>query len=265
MQIKAIQNFQGVVHMKRFTIFIFSVILLTLQSICFAGIRDYPRVAVLEFSNDSMVADMTVNDTKSVTDRMVEALVDCERFNVMERRQLKALADEHHLNMTGLIDPASAAQIGRMLGVQYLVFGNIAAVSNKESEVGYTHSTGGSASNQQHQVFASVTARFVEVETGRIVLAAHGFGRSTSTKTEIAFNQRKHNRYQTTATDPVTGLEDVAEADDVTTSTHTIKLGSETFSSVQVHNALYKAIVDLVEGKSGFVAKLDGKAKKRKI
>ena len=251
--------------MKRFANVFFSLLLLTMHSICFAGLHDYPRIAVLEFSNDSMVADMTINDTKSVTDRMVEALVDCDRFNVMERRQLQALAKEHHLNMTGLVDPSTAAQVGKMLGVQYLVIGNIAAISNKESEVGYSNSTYGNAGNQQHQVFASVTARFVEIETGRIVLAAHGFGRSTSTKTEISFNKRKHNRYQTTTSDPETGLEDISEADDVSVTNHTIRLGSETFSSVQVHNALFKAIVDLVEGKSGFVAKMDGKAKKRKI
>lgn len=251
--------------MKRFSVLIFSLVLLALHSVCFAGLHDYPRIAVLEFSNDSMVSDFTVNDTKSVTDRMVEALVDCDRFNVMERRQLQALANEHHLNMTGLIDPSSAAQVGKMLGVQYIVIGNIAAISNKESEVGYTNSTYGSAGNQQHQVFASVTARFVEIETGRIVLAAHGFGRSTSTKTEISFNKRKHNRYETTTSDPVTGLEDVGQADDISVTNHTIRLGSETFSSVQVHNALFKAIVDMVDGKSGFVAKMDGKAKKRRI
>lgn len=251
--------------MKRFAFLFFSVLLLALHSVCFAGLHDYPRIAVLEFSNDSMVSDFTLNDTKSVTDRMVEALVDCDRFNVMERRQLKALADEHHLNMTGLVDPSSAVQIGKMLGVQYLVFGNIAAISNKESEVGYTHSTYGSAGNQQHQVFASITARIVEIETGRIVLAAHGFGRSTSTKTEISFNKQKHNRRETTTTDPETGLEDISQVDDVSVTNHTIRLGSETFSSVQVHNALFKAIIDCVEGKSGFIAKMDGKAKKRKI
>ncbi|MBR1374364.1 hypothetical protein IJ556_07960, partial [bacterium] len=141
---------------------------------------------------------------------------------------------------------------------------NIASISNKEGVVGYEHSTYGGASNNQHQVIANVTARIVEVQTGRIVLAAHGSGRSTSTNTEIVFNKRKHDRYQTTKTDPETGYEEIEDADNISTTTHTIKLGSETFSSVQVHNALYKAVVDTVDGKFGFVTKLDGRGKKMK-
>ncbi len=215
-----------------------------MHSVCFAGLQDYPRIAVMEFSNDSMVSDFTINDTRSVTEWMVQALVDCGRFNVIESLELSAILNEHHLNMTGLINPDSAAQIGKLLGVQYLVIGNIVAVSNKESEVGYSYSEYGSVGNEQHQVFASVSARIVEIETGRIVMASRGMGRSTSTKTEISFNKRK-------------------EADNVSVTNHTIRLGTETFSSVQIHNALFKATIDCVEGKSGFVAKMDGKAKKR--
>ena len=250
--------------MRKILLTLVVAIFILLHGTCSAGLNDYPRVAVLETTNDSMVADINVNDTKSVTNYVIEALLDSGRFNVMERSQLQALAREHHLNMTGLIDVASAPQIGKMLGVEYLIISNIASISNKEGVVGYEHSTYGGASNNQHQVIANITARIVEVQTGRIVMAAHGSGRSTSTNTEISFNRRKHDRHQTTATDPLTGLEDVEDADSISTTTHTIKLGSETFSSVQVHNALYKAVIDTVDGKFGFVTKLDGRGKKMK-
>lgn len=250
--------------MKKLLLLLLVTACLLLHGTCLAGLNDYPRVAVLDVTNDSMVADINVNDTKSVTNYVIEALLDSGRFNVMERSQLQALAREHHLNMTGLVDISTSPQIGKMLGVEYLVISNIASISNKEGVVGYEHSTYGGASNNQHQVIANITARIVEVQTGRIVLAAHGSGRSTSTNTEIVFNKRKRDRYQTTSTDPLTGLEDVEDADSITTTTHTIKLGSETFSSVQVHNALYKAVVDTVDGKFGFVTKLDGRGKKMK-
>ena len=250
--------------MKRLLLTFLVAFFMSLHGSCTAGLNDYPRVAVLEVTNDSMVADINVNDTKSVTNYVIEALLDSGRFNVMERSQLQALAQEHHLNMTGMVDIASAPQVGRMLGVEYLVISNIASISNKEGVVGYEHSTYGGASNNQHQVIANVTARIVEVQTGRIVLAAHGSGRSTSTNTEIVFNKRKHDRHQTTTTNPETGMEDIEDADSISTTTHTIKLGSETFSSVQVHNALYKAVVDTVDGKFGFVTKLDGRGKKMK-
>lgn len=118
--------------MSKILLTLLIIVFMSLPGICSAGLNDYPRVAVLETTNDSMVADINVNDTKSVTNYVIEALLDSGRFNVMERSQLQALAREHHLNMTGLIDVASAPQIGKMLGVEYLIISNIASISNKE-------------------------------------------------------------------------------------------------------------------------------------
>ena len=77
------------------------------------------------------------------------------------------------------------------------------------------------------------------------------------------------NKTKTTTTETTgstsDGEEFIQEGQDISTVSHTIKIGAYQFSQVQVRNALYKAVNDLVNGKYGLLAKLDGTAKKRKV
>src|ERR1700733_16261592 len=46
-------------------------------------------------------------------------------FDVVDRTHLKALLQEHKLATTGLIDPATARELGRLAGVETLVTGTL--------------------------------------------------------------------------------------------------------------------------------------------
>lgn len=220
---------------------------LLVSSTCFAGLNDYPDIALLEFTNKAAVSyDISFEDASMVSDYMLEELLDSGRFNVMEREQLKGILDEHHLNLTGMVDPATAVQLGRLTGVEYLVYGSITGLSSKREGVFYgtaVYGGAGGINSNKFKVIANITARIIDLETGRIVLAAHGTGSSTSTNTEFAY--RAGRRYY-----PRAG--------------HAIRIGTDDISQVQVHNALAKAVNDLVNGKNGLLAKMDGKGKKRK-
>lgn len=244
-----------------------------LSSTCFAGLKDYPNVAVLPFSKKADVSDdLKLEDGEMVSEYIIEALFDSGRFNVIEREQMKAIADEHSFNMTGLVDLGTAVQIGKLCGVKYLIYGSIVGLSTKEGEFGYDNSAIGGIGNKKHKVIANLTARIIDVETGRIVLAGHGNGSSTSTHTEFSLRKKSSNNnsyYDSTNTLELESESYATDEDYITTEDtsaltykqHTFKIGTATVSQEQVHNALYKAVNDVLNGKFGLLTKMDGKGK----
>lgn len=236
------------------------------NSTCFAGLNDYPNIAIMPFSNHASVSasadslsgtpgQIALTDAQIASDYVLDALLDSDRFSIMEREQMQAILKEHHLNLSGLVDPATAVQIGRLTGIKYIVYGSVVGCSLKEKGIHYDNSVVGGIGNQQHTVIANVVARFIDVETGRIVLAARGKGESTSTHNEIQWKRIKKN---TNSYDGEYGTDSTSE------KSHTIKFGTENVSQEQVHNAIAKAADDLVYGKMGFLAKMDGKARRRR-
>lgn len=239
-----------------------------ISSTCFAGLGNYPNIAVLNFGNKANVSNgLTLDDTGIVTDYVIEGLLDSDMFSIMERDQLQAVLSEHHLNLTGMVDPSTAVAIGKLTGVQYLVYGNVVGLSTKVTGVSYDNSVYGGIANKQYSVTANVTMRIIDVATGRLITAAHGQGTSTSTNSEFKLDKRVSQVLDvTTTTDD--------ESERVTTNDtieeekgalHTIKIGAEDVSQIQVHNALHKAALDTIYNKNfGLLAKINGTAKVRK-
>ena len=151
-----------------------------------------------------------------------------------------------------MVDPATAVQIGRLTGVKYIVYGSVVGCSLKEKTIGYDNNTIGGVGNNQHTVIANVVARFIDVETGRIVLAARGKGESTSTYNEIKWKKLNSS------------YDNYSDTDGTNSFGHTVKFGTKEVSQEQVHNAIAKAADDLVYGKMGILAKMDGTARRRR-
>ena len=193
-----------------------------------------------------------MTDAGVASDYVLDALLDSDRFSIIEREQMQAIMSEHHLNLTGMVNPATAVQIGRLTGVKYILYGSVVGCSLKEKTIGYDNNTIGGVGNNQHTVIANVVARFIDVETGRIVLAARGKGESTSTYNEIKW--KKLN----------TSYDNYSDTDGTNSFEHTVKFGTKEVSQEQVHNAIAKAADDLVYGKMGILAKMDGTARRRR-
>lgn len=237
---------------------------LFVQTVCYAGLHDYPNIAVINFSKKAAVSqELTFEDAGVVTEYLIDALIDTDMFNVIEREQLRAITDEHSFNASGLIDLSTATQLGKIHGVKYLVYGSVVGLSLKDTGVGYCNDRYGKIDNTKHTVIADVTARFIDVETGRIVLTGRGEGASSSTQTELGLRKRKNTSYEDASSEDEEG-----NVDGVTNTEsdyeHTFKFGAVTVSQKQVHNALAKAADDLVFGKFGFLEKLERKNKRRK-
>ena len=80
------------------------------------------------------------------------------------------------LNITGLIDPDTAQRLGKILGVRYLVYGNVVDMVvdfNVEAIV------------KVRTVKCHIVARIMDVETGKILMAAKGEGKSKSANVSL--------------------------------------------------------------------------------
>ena len=253
--------------MKKLICALAMILTLALQGICFAGIHDYPNIAVLPFRNKAIMSDnVNYQEMNLISEFVIEELIDTGRFNVMERDELMAITDEYSTNMTGLVDSATAAKIGKLAGVKYLVAGSVAGLTTKESGASYDNSVVGGIGGVKHTVIANVNARIFDIETGRILLACHGVGESSSAHVEFRLNVTKNTPYETTGYDPTTDEEFIQEGLQTSIMTHTVKIGTTEVSQVQVHNAIAKAVTNLIWNKNyGLLAKMDGKAKRNKM
>lgn len=254
--------------MKQIILLFFCTVIFLVPNICQADLSDNPTIAVLPFVNKATLSKgLSFQDASITSEFMIEKLSDTQKFyNIIERENMTAIINEHTFNTSIMIDPMSAVQIGKILGAQYLVAGSITGLSTKTSELGYENSEAGSAGGEKNTVIANVSARIIEVETGRIVLAASGTGKSASTHMEFSLKKKIEGEEEVTLSENEEGIEEVSE--NVTTSflTHKIKIGSKEFSQVQVRNALYKAVDDLIFNKNfGMLAKMNGSTKRRKV
>src|SRR4249920_2423692 len=85
-----------------------------------------PRVAILEFKNKASHYAWSWYDAgRGAQDMLVTELVKSGKYRVIEREQLAAIMQEKHLSLSGDIDPRTAVQIGKMLGVEYLIAGAV--------------------------------------------------------------------------------------------------------------------------------------------
>lgn len=128
-------------------------------------------LGIHEGAATSDIAILHVGEAASVY--AIERFVDSGHFNVVECENAKEqLPDDEKL--TGLIDPDVARQIGAMLGVSYLVYGNVNDVTVSSTGTNVI-GTGGVAVGSTK---AHVILRMMDVKTGDIVTAAKGEGSS---------------------------------------------------------------------------------------
>ena len=103
------------------------------------------RVAITEFTYGDELNDFT----KNVQDILYTNLIQ-RGMAVVEREKLEQVLEEQKTSFTGMIDLATAAKIGKMLGVEAVVVGTVADMGNS----------------------VDIRARLVDVEKGVAITAA---------------------------------------------------------------------------------------------
>ena len=129
------------------------------------------RIAVSNFENNSTWSWWGDNLGRAAADELATQLVQTGKYTVIERAQLDAILREQNLGASGAVTAATAAKVGKLLGVQLLLTGSITAFSIKRTSIGL-RGIGGSYSNAE----SKVDARLVNTETGEVMIVAVGQG-----------------------------------------------------------------------------------------
>ncbi|MDX1495574.1 MAG: FlgO family outer membrane protein [Longimicrobiales bacterium] len=93
--------------------------------------QDVPTVAVMDFSS-FMMGDggASVNLGKAISAMLVTEFSGREGMRIVERAQLQDLIREQDLSLSGRIEEADAIEVGKMLGVQYVLHGQVTSIAD---------------------------------------------------------------------------------------------------------------------------------------
>ena len=94
-----------------------------------------------------------------------------ELFSVIEREKLSMVMKEQGLAQTGAVDPQSAAKVGKLLGVRYIVTGGIDKFAINTTRGGI-----GIISARQTKADATINLRFIDTTTAERVISIEGNG-----------------------------------------------------------------------------------------
>jgi curli biogenesis system outer membrane secretion channel CsgG len=139
-----------------------------------------PRIAVLEFKNKADNQWWYHGGATAAQDVFVTELVKSGKFHVVEREQLEALMQEKHLALSGDLDPATAARVGKLLGLNYLLTGSVTEYGNTHVEGG-----GGGILAGKKKFVAALNARLIDTSTGEIAWADEASQEETSVKVSV--------------------------------------------------------------------------------
>ena len=121
---------------------------------------------------------------EGISDMLVTELVNSGRFSVVERERLDEVLQEQNLTIEGVVDAATAARIGKILGVQLFVFGTVTEFS-LTSKIISLPVLGKVA---EWRARCGINARLVNVETSEIMAAVTG--QAATSQSNVALSER---------------------------------------------------------------------------
>lgn len=158
------------------------------------------RVAVLDFEyatvqqGVSAIFGQNLDIGKGVADLLVDKLVRDGTYSVIERKSIQKILSEQNFANSDRADTASAAKIGKLLGVDAIIIGSITTFGRDDRNVG----VGGSVFSRQASKYGlgnvgvrnakavvGLSARMVSTDTGEIFSVSSGQGESTRSGTNL--------------------------------------------------------------------------------
>ena len=163
-------------------------LVLCLTLVVVASGQQKKRVAVMDFDYATVrtnVAALFGTDQdvgKGITDLIVDKLVNDGVYSVIERKQLDKIIKEQNFSNSDRADPASAAKIARILGVDAIIVGSITQFGrdDKSTAVGgggtlNRYGLGGIKTSKSTAV-CTITARMIDTSTAEILASVQGHG-----------------------------------------------------------------------------------------
>ena len=137
------------------------------------------KIAIWDFENHadtglSFFSNMAPATRNQIDTEFSENPLLSSKFSVIERDKLALVLKEQGLAQTGAVDPATAAKVGKILGVKYIVMGGVDKFKIDNTSGGIAR-LGGLGGNVV-QADATVSIRFVDTTTAERVLSLSADG-----------------------------------------------------------------------------------------
>src|SRR5262245_4763412 len=162
-----------------------------------AGARK-KRVAVFDFDYGTVhegvaaIFGRDIDVGKGISDLLVTYLVKDGSYSVIERKALDKILAEQNFSNSDRANPTSAAQIGKLLGVDAIIVGSITQFGNdtKSTNVGGVGAGPGKfglggVGRKNSKAIVALDARIVNIDTAEILAVAEGKGESKRTSTSL--------------------------------------------------------------------------------
>jgi curli biogenesis system outer membrane secretion channel CsgG len=156
------------------------------------------RVAILDFDyatvhkNVAAIFGTDVDVGKGIADVLVTQLVKDGTYSVIERKALDKVLAEQNFSTSDRANPASAAKIANVLGVDAIIVGSITQFGNEtenKSVGGVGGRLGGfgigGIGRKESSAIVGVDARIINVDTAEILAVATGKGESKRKSTSL--------------------------------------------------------------------------------
>ncbi|MBD3168055.1 MAG: hypothetical protein GF307_01135 [candidate division Zixibacteria bacterium] len=131
------------------------------------------RIAVFSFDDKTDYGRFNVGE--GMADMLTTELVKSNQYVVIERQQIQQVMAEQNLGMTGAVTQQTAAQVGKLLGVEIAVFGAVTEFGQKKQETG-GRIKGFGLGVSQNAARVACDVRLVDTETGQILAADNVVG-----------------------------------------------------------------------------------------
>ncbi|PIE54319.1 MAG: hypothetical protein CSA35_06240 [Dethiosulfovibrio peptidovorans] len=136
------------------------------------------RLGVYQF--ESKVAGVSQKQANAVMDMMTRALANSKSISLIERAELDKVGAEIRLGMSGLVDAGTAAEVGRIAGLQYILLGAVTELSKKASGGAIPIFGGIGVASGSEEMQATIDLRVVDTSTAEVTLALSETGYSSN-------------------------------------------------------------------------------------
>jgi curli biogenesis system outer membrane secretion channel CsgG len=156
------------------------------------------RVAIFDFdyatvqTNSAALFGTNVDVGKGISDLLVKYLVQDGTYSVIERQQLDKILAEQNFSNSDRANPASAAKLGKLLGVDAIIVGSVTQFGdeNKNTKIGGGGGNWGGFgvggfSHKKSKAVVTLDAHIVNVDTAEIMGVAEGHGESSRSSTGL--------------------------------------------------------------------------------
>jgi curli biogenesis system outer membrane secretion channel CsgG len=155
------------------------------------------RIAVLTFKDSAVTgASQAVFGTqldigKGISQMLAGRLMNDGTYQVEARTRVEGVLKTRNLSDAGVVDPAAAAKIGYSLGADAVVVGEVTQFGwddepgKPDGTPAEPSSPGGAAAPATRKAVVTITAQFIDANTGQVLVTANSKGVSRRSGTKL--------------------------------------------------------------------------------